>query len=140
MSEEKRRSSIASTAAPPITIELTDQVPRGGRPQGGLEVAVSEPIKGHGQPLPSLKSYMIDNLAQLTACNLVVMVRASYRMEVEKGLVYPHRTLLDDVQIDTSAYDVVKVDVVHENTKNMKLEVPLDDTTLILWDAITRRV
>jgi hypothetical protein len=29
---------------------------------------------------------------------------------------------------------------VHENSKNMKLEVPPDNTTLTLWDAITRRV
>jgi hypothetical protein len=29
---------------------------------------------------------------------------------------------------------------VHENVKNMKLEVPSDDTTLTLRDAITRRV
>jgi hypothetical protein len=29
---------------------------------------------------------------------------------------------------------------VHENTKNMKLEVPPNDTTQTLWDAITRRV
>jgi hypothetical protein len=61
-------------------------------------------------------------------------------MEVGKGLVYPYQTLLDDVQIDASAYVVVKVGLVHENVKNMKLEVPPDDTTLTLRDAITRRV
>jgi hypothetical protein len=61
-------------------------------------------------------------------------------MELGKGLVYPHQTLLDDVQIDASAYVVVKVDMVHENVKNLKLEVPPDDTTLTLQDAITRRV
>jgi hypothetical protein len=61
-------------------------------------------------------------------------------MEVRKGLVYPHQTLLDDVQINASAYDVVKVDMVHENTKNMKLEVPPNDTTLTLHNAISRRV
>jgi hypothetical protein len=82
----------------------------------------------------------IDNLAQPTICNLVIMVGGSYRMEVGKGLVYPHQTLLDDVQIDASAYVVVKVDIVHENVKNIKVEVPLDDMTLTLWDAITKRV
>jgi hypothetical protein len=45
-------------------------------------------------------------------------------MEVEKGLVYTHQTLLDDIQIDASAYVVIKVDMMHENMKNMKLEVP----------------
>jgi hypothetical protein len=65
------------------------------------------------------------------------MVRENYRMEVRKGLVYPHWTLLDDVQIDASAYVVVKVDMVHENAKNMKLDVPPDDTTLTLRGAIT---
>jgi hypothetical protein len=30
--------------------------------------------------------------------------------------------------------------MVHDNTKNMKLEVPPDDTTLTLWNVITRRV
>jgi hypothetical protein len=67
---------------------------------------------------------MIDNLAQLIAYNLVVMIEGSFRMEVGKGLVYPHQTLLDDVQINASSYVVVKVDMVHENTKNLKLEVP----------------
>jgi hypothetical protein len=38
-------------------------------------------------------------------------------MEVGRGLVYPHQTLLDDVQIDTSSYVVFKVDMVHENSK-----------------------
>jgi hypothetical protein len=61
-------------------------------------------------------------------------------MEVGKELVYPHQTLLDDVQIDISAYAVVKVDMVHENKKNMKLEVALHDTMLTLQDTITRRV
>jgi hypothetical protein len=32
------------------------------------------------------------------------------------------------------------VDIVHENAKNLKLEVPPDDMTLTLQDAITRRV
>jgi hypothetical protein len=29
---------------------------------------------------------------------------------------------------------------VHENSKNLNLEVPPDDMTLTLWDAITKRV
>jgi hypothetical protein len=53
-------------------------------------------------------------------------------MEVRRGLVYAHQTKVDDVQIDASSYDVVKVDMVHENSKVLKLEVPLDDTTLTL--------
>jgi hypothetical protein len=36
LSEEKRRSSLASTAAAPITIELANQVPRSGQQEGGL--------------------------------------------------------------------------------------------------------
>jgi hypothetical protein len=32
------------------------------------------------------------------------------------------------------------VDMVHENTKNLNLEVAPDDTTLTLRDAVTRRV
>jgi hypothetical protein len=51
-------------------------------------------------------------------------------MEIGKGLVYPHQALLDEV----------KVDMVHENMKNMTLEVPPDDTTLTMWDVITIRV
>jgi hypothetical protein len=61
-------------------------------------------------------------------------------MEVRRGLVYPHQTLLDDIQIDASAYAMVKVDMVYENSKNLKLEVPSDDMTLTLRDAITKRV
>jgi hypothetical protein len=68
------------------------------------------------------------------------MVESSYQMKVRKGLVYPHQTLLDDVQIDASTYAVVMVAIVHENAKNMKLEVPPDDVMLTLWDAINRRV
>jgi hypothetical protein len=97
-------------------------------------------VEGHEQPLASLGLDTIDNLAQPIACSLVVMIEGSFQMEVGKGLVYPHQTLLDDVQIDASPYVVVKVDMVHENVKNMKLEVPPDDTTLTLRDAITRRV
>jgi hypothetical protein len=48
--------------------------------------------------------------------------------------------MLDDVQIDTSSYVVVKVDMMHENSKDLKLEVPPDDTTLTMQDAITRSV
>jgi hypothetical protein len=32
------------------------------------------------------------------------------------------------------------VDMVHENLKDLKLEVPPYDTTPTLWDAVTRRV
>jgi hypothetical protein len=61
-------------------------------------------------------------------------------MKVEKGLVYINLFLLDDVPIDIASYVVVKVDMVHENTKNLKWEVAPDDTTLTLWDAVTRKV
>jgi hypothetical protein len=61
-------------------------------------------------------------------------------MEVGRGLVYPCQTMLGDVQIDTSSYAMVKVDMVHDNSKVLKLEMPLADTTLTLWDAVTRRV
>jgi hypothetical protein len=48
--------------------------------------------------------------------------------------------MLDDIQIDTSSYVVVKVDMVHDNSKDLKLEVPLDDTTLTMRHAVARRV
>jgi hypothetical protein len=48
--------------------------------------------------------------------------------------------MLDDVEIDTSSYDVVKVDMVHDNSKDLKLDMPRDDMTLTMWDALTRRV
>jgi hypothetical protein len=60
--------------------------------------------------------------------------------EVGRGLVYPCQTMLDYVEIDTSSYIVVKVDMVHENPKDLKLEVPLDDMTLTMRDAVARRV
>jgi hypothetical protein len=53
-------------------------------------------------------------------------------MEVRRGLVYPCQTMLDDVQIDTSSYVVVKVDMVHDKLKDLKLKVPPDDTTLTM--------
>jgi hypothetical protein len=58
---------------------------------------------------------MIDNLTQRTACNLILLVGESFRMEVGRGIVYPHQTMLDDVEIDVSSYAVVMVDMVHEN-------------------------
>jgi hypothetical protein len=48
--------------------------------------------------------------------------------------------MLDDVEIDVSSYVVVKVDMVHDNSKALKLEVPPDDTMLTMRDAVTRRV
>jgi hypothetical protein len=48
--------------------------------------------------------------------------------------------MLDDIQIDTSSYVVVKVDMAHDNTKQLKLEMPPDDTMLTMRDAVTRRV
>jgi hypothetical protein len=61
-------------------------------------------------------------------------------MEVGRGLVYPRQTMVDDVQIDTSSYDVVKVDMVHDNSKDLKLKVPPDDTTLTMRHVVARRV
>jgi hypothetical protein len=48
--------------------------------------------------------------------------------------------MLDDVQINASSYAMVKVDMVHENSKDLQLEVPPDDTVLTTWDAVNRRV
>jgi hypothetical protein len=61
-------------------------------------------------------------------------------MEVGRGLVYPCQTMLDDVEIFVSSYAVIKVDMVHENSKDLKLKVPPDDTMLTMRDAVTRRV
>jgi hypothetical protein len=54
--------------------------------------------------------------------------------------VYPHQTMLDNVHIDASSYVVFKVDMVHENSKDLKLEVPQDGTMLTMQDAVTRWV
>jgi hypothetical protein len=70
----------------------------------------------------------------------MLLVGGSFRMEVGRGLVYPCQTLLDDVQIDTWSYAVVKVDMELDNSKDLKLEVPSDDTTLTMQDAVARRV
>jgi hypothetical protein len=61
-------------------------------------------------------------------------------MKVGKGIVYPRMYTLDDVPIDSVSFAVVKVDMVHENVKNLTLEVAHNDTTLTLRDAVTRRV
>jgi hypothetical protein len=78
MSEEERRSSLASTAG-------------GGRSQGELHIEAPPPLHS------SLEPNTIYNLAQPTTCNLVVMTRGSFHMEVERGLVYPHQILLDNI-------------------------------------------
>jgi hypothetical protein len=61
-------------------------------------------------------------------------------MKVRKRLVYPHQTMLDDVEIDVSSYAVLKVDMEHENSEDLKLEVPLDDAMMTMRDAVTRRI
>jgi hypothetical protein len=61
-------------------------------------------------------------------------------MEIGRGLVYPHQIKLDNIEIDTSSYAMVKVDMVHDNSKDLKLEVPPDNMTLTMRDAITRRI
>jgi hypothetical protein len=61
-------------------------------------------------------------------------------MEVGRGLVYPCQTMLDNVEIDTSSYVVVNVYMVHDNSKDLKLEVTQDDITLTMQDAVTRMV
>jgi hypothetical protein len=40
--------------------------------------------------------------------------------------------MLNDIQIDTSSYVVVKVDMVHDYSKDLKLEVSPDDMTLTM--------
>jgi hypothetical protein len=61
-------------------------------------------------------------------------------LEVGRGLVYPCQTILNNIQIDTSCYAVVKVDMVHDNSKDLKLKVPPDDITLTTRDAVVRTV
>jgi hypothetical protein len=114
MSDNERRSSFASIA-------------RSRWPQGE-------------QPPPSIEADMIDNLAQPTACNLILLVGGSIQMEVRRGLVYPHQTMLDNVQIETSSYAMVKMDMVYDNLKDLMLKVPPDDTMLTMQDAVTIRV
>jgi hypothetical protein len=61
-------------------------------------------------------------------------------MVVGRGLIYPHQTMLDDIQINASSYSVVKMDMVHKNSKDLKLEVQQDNTTVNMRVAVTRRV
>jgi hypothetical protein len=98
MSKEECMSSLASTTG-------------GRRQQGEPHVEASPPLHS------SLESDTIDNLAQPITCNLIIMIGGSFSMEIGIGLVHPHWTLLDDVHIDASTYVVVKVDMVHENSK-----------------------
>jgi hypothetical protein len=134
--EEERRSSLTSIVVTPITTEpMSDQEPTGGGwPQGELLVVASPALHS------SLEPDTIDNLAQPIACSLILIIGGSFRMEAGRGLVYPRQTMLDNIQIDASSYDVVKVDIVHENSKDLKLEVPPYDTMLTLRDGITRRL
>jgi hypothetical protein len=107
---------------------------------GGHQAPASGLIEGHKQPMPSIELDTIDNLAQPIAYNLILLVGGSFRMEVGRELVYPHHTMHDDVEIDISSYVVIMVDMLHENSKDLKLEMPLNDMTLAIRDAVTRRV
>jgi hypothetical protein len=128
--EEERRSSLASIAAAPNT-ELADQASAGSVPQENPLGAMFG---------PSLETDTIDTLAHPTPCNLIITISGDYRMEVRKGIVYRRMYTLDDVPIDSVSFAVVKVDMVHDNVKNLNLEVAPDDTTLTPRDAVTRRV
>jgi hypothetical protein len=128
--EEKHRSSLASTTVAPNT-KLADQAPAGSVPQENPLGATSG---------PSLEPDTIDTLAHPTPCRLIITISGDYRMEVGKGIIYPRMYTLDDVPIDSVSFVVVKVDMVHENAKNLNLEVAPNDTTLTLRDAVTRRV
>jgi hypothetical protein len=128
--EEKHRSSLASTAVAPNT-EHADQAPAGSVPQENPLGATFG---------PSLEPDTIDTLAHPTPCRLIITISGDYRMEVGKGIIYPRMYTLDDVPIDSVSFVVVKVDMVHENAKNLNLEVAPNDTTLTLRDAVTRRV
>jgi hypothetical protein len=86
---------------------------------------------------PLIESDMIDNMAQPSTCSLILLVGGSFRMEVGRGLVYPCQTMLDDVRINTSSYAVV---MVHENSKDLKPELPPDNITLTMRHTVTRRV
>jgi hypothetical protein len=68
---------------------------------------------------PSLEPYMIDTLAHPTPCSLTITISGVYGMEVGKGIIYPRMYTLDDVPIDNVSFVVVKVDMVHENVKNL---------------------
>jgi hypothetical protein len=70
MSDEEHRSSLASTAGRG----------GGGRPLEDLQAPASR---------PSIEQGTKDNLSQPIACNLMLLVGGSFRMEVERGLVYP---------------------------------------------------
>jgi hypothetical protein len=48
--------------------------------------------------------------------------------------------MLDLNEIDTLSYAMVKVDIVHDNLKDLKLEVPLDNMMLTMRDVVARRV
>jgi hypothetical protein len=76
MSDDERRSSLASTTA------------GGGRPHEDLQAPASGPL---------IDLDTIDNLAQPTAYNLMLLVGGSFRMEVRRGLVYPRQTMPDNV-------------------------------------------
>jgi hypothetical protein len=124
-------SGLASIVAAPNT-ELADQAPVGsGRPQENPLVATFG---------PSLEPNTIDTPAQPTPCRLIITISRGYRMEVGKGIVYPRMYTFDDVLIDSVSFAMVKVDMVHENMNNLNLEVPPNDTTLTLRDAVIRRV
>jgi hypothetical protein len=93
-----------------------------------------------GRQNPSFLRWFCYTLAHPTPCILIITISGDYQMEVGKGIVYPKMYTLDDVPINSVSFDVVKVDMVHENVKNLNLEVAPDDTTLTLWDTVTKRV
>ena len=71
-------------------------------------------------------------------CRLFLEI-GGFKIEVVKGLVFPHDEFLIEDHPILPGYVAVRIDNMHENTTDMELEVQLDDWTRMLRDAQYRR-
>src|SRR5438034_4992738 len=75
------------------------------------------------------RKFPVDSITGPTHCKLYVPVaKGTFKIEVASGMVYPERLWHGNPVLP--AYIRVTADVVHENTKDCKLDFPTPDTEI----------
>ncbi|KAJ1259013.1 hypothetical protein BS78_10G120800 [Paspalum vaginatum] len=80
----------------------------------------------------------IDLLTEPTACSLLIVL-AGHHIEVARGWVFPHQTVLHTTPL-LEDHVVVQVEYVHSNFANYALPVPHNDELTTIAQALMHRI